>query len=42
VLVETADVDNDGKISLSDFRKMVGHSKTAEGDLDALHKSVAR
>lgn len=40
VLVETADVDNDGKISLSDFRKMVTHSKTAEGDLDSLHKSV--
>mmetsp|Transcript_10225 Transcript_10225/g.25259 ORF Transcript_10225/g.25259 Transcript_10225/m.25259 type:complete len:196 (+) Transcript_10225:146-733(+) len=39
VLVETADVDGDGKISLADFRKMISHSQTAEGDLDALHKS---
>uniref|UniRef100_A0A7S0U1V1 EF-hand domain-containing protein n=2 Tax=Hemiselmis andersenii TaxID=464988 RepID=A0A7S0U1V1_HEMAN len=42
VLIETADVDNDGKISLADFRKMVSHSKAAEGDLDALHNSVTK
>lgn len=27
VLVETADVDGDGKISLEDFRNMLGHNK---------------
>lgn len=40
VLIETADVDGDGKISLSDFRKMVSHTKDAEKDLDNLTSTL--
>ena len=40
VLIETADVDGDGKISLSDFRKMVARSKDAEKDLDNLTSTL--
>jgi len=40
VLIETADVDGDGKISLSDFRKMVSHSKEVEKDLDSLTSTM--
>ena len=41
VLIETADVDGDGKISLSDFRKMVAHSKDVEKDLQNLASTVS-
>ncbi|EKX44255.1 hypothetical protein GUITHDRAFT_95073 [Guillardia theta CCMP2712] len=40
VLIETADVDGDGKISLADFRKMVTNSKKVEADLESLHNSI--
>jgi hypothetical protein len=40
VLIETADVDGDGKISLSDFRKMVSHTKDVEKDLDNLTSTL--
>jgi len=40
VLIETADVDGDGKISLSDFRKMVSHTKDAEKNLDNLTSTL--
>jgi len=42
VLIETADVDGDGRISLDDFRRMVTLSKKVEGELETLHASVAK
>jgi Ca2+-binding EF-hand superfamily protein len=42
VLVETADVDGDGKISLADFRGMVKYNKQKEQALDDMQKSIAR
>ena len=32
ILTETGDVDGDGKISLSDFRKMLNFSKPQDDD----------
>ena len=35
ILTETGDVDGDGKISLSDFRKMLTFNAEATGDANA-------
>ena len=39
-LAPDAATDGDGRISLSDFRRMVSHSKSKEADLDLLHATV--
>mmetsp|Transcript_16775 Transcript_16775/g.39548 ORF Transcript_16775/g.39548 Transcript_16775/m.39548 type:complete len:160 (+) Transcript_16775:59-538(+) len=40
VLVETADVDGDGKISLEDFRHMIQFNKQKEAAIDEMHKTL--